>query len=239
MGSIGSYKYPDISVPEAYKTAKIIYDFSGQSMSVQLLAEKLNISARGGWTGMILFSLKRYGLAEGRGLLHTTDLAEKLVNPLTPQELQATKETIFNKIELWVRIRKDYGTKALSGEFCSYLVDKLHVDRQIAQSKYEKVAKLYTESVAFCFPSTSSESNYEDDRRTEQDMEERPANLSSSFQVRQPSQPSGVVSYGSSDEYNIWVKKDIIAIEFVESQLEAIKAWLKLQKTKLQTEKVS
>jgi hypothetical protein len=238
MGSIGSYKYPDLSVPEATKIAKTIYDFPSHSMSVQLLAEKLKISARGGWTGMILFSLKRYGLAEGRGLLHTTPLGEKLVNPLTAKELQSTKEEVFNKIELWSRIHKDYGAKVPGSEFCSYLVEKLSVDRETAQSKYEKIAKLYTESVAFCFPpEPSSISIYDDGRGSETVTVEKRFQEAPVECTRVT--PGGTVSYGSSEEYGIWVKKDIAAIEFAESQIEAIKAWLKLQKTKVMAEKAS
>ena len=236
MAKIGNYSYPDISVAEASRIAKLIYDFPSHSMSVKMLAEKLGISARGGWTGMILFSLKKYGLVEGRGTLRTTELAEKLVNPKSNQELTATKEFVFNKIDLWTKIRKDYGEKALDGDFWGYLADKLPVDRTIAQSKYEKIAKLYTESVTFCFPPTTSNLNYEDGRRTEQYMDETQQQTSG---APIPRTPSGTVSYGSSEEYGIWVKKDIVAIEFAETQIEAIKAWLKLQKTKLAPQKAS
>jgi hypothetical protein len=236
MAKIGNYSYPDISAPEASRIAKLIYDFPSHSMSVKMLAENLGISARGGWTGMILFSLKRYGLVEGRGTLRTTELAEKLVNPISAQELATAKSTVFNKIELWVKIRKDYGEKALSSEFAGYLSEKLPVDRTIAQAKYEKIAKIYTESVAFCFPPATSSSIEEEGRGERTSMEGRQPQTQLETA---PRTPSGVVSYGSSEEYGIWVKKDLVAIEFAESQIEAIKAWLKLQKAKLATEKAS
>lgn len=156
MAKIGTYSYPDISVPEAVRIAKLIYDFPSHSMSVKMLAEKLGISARGGWTGMILFSLKKYGFVEGRGTLRTTEIAAKLVNPISDQEFVSARELVFNKIELWVKMKKDYGEKVPSSEFCGYLVEKLPIDREIAQSKFEKIAKLYTESVTFCFPPTTS-----------------------------------------------------------------------------------
>lgn len=232
MAKIGSYSYPDISVAEASRIAKVIYDFPSHSMSVKMLAEKLGISARGGWTGMILFSLKKYGLVEGRGTLRTTELAEKLVNPKSNQELTTTKEFVFNKIDLWAKIRKDYGVKALDSDFWGYLADKLPVDRTIAQSKYEKIAKLYTESVTFCFSPTASSKTiqvYDEGRGSETVTIEK--------YNQPPEAPSGTVSYGSSEEYGIWVKKDLVSINFAESQLEAIKAWLQLQKNKLSGEK--
>jgi hypothetical protein len=236
MAKIGMYSYPDVSVPEAVKIAKVIYDFPSHSMSVKLLAEKLGISARGGWTGMILYSLKRYGFAEGRGTLRTTDMGAKIVNPVSLQEFTSAKELVFNKIEFWVRIRKDYGEKAPSSEFCGYLVDKLGIDRIIAQSKFEKVAKIYTESLYYCFPPTTSSLSYEGGRRAEPTMENTQSRPSS-----EPTSdvPCDVVNYGSSDDYNIWVKRDQKSIEFAESQIEAIKAWLKHQKAKLQAEKIS
>jgi len=236
MAKIGTIRYPDVSVPEASKYTKIIYDFPTHSMSVKMLTEKLNLSTRGGWTGMILYSLKSYGLVEGRGVLRTTELGEKLVNPLSAQELAVTKETVFNKIDLWTKIRKDYGEKALSSEFCSYLADKLLIDRTIAQSKYEKVAKLYTESVTFCFPPTPSNLNDEGGRRKESLMENP---QTPSQQVPTPRTPSGTVSYGSSVDYNIWVRRDLKSIAFVESQIEAIKSWLKFQKDQIVEEQKS
>ena len=54
-----------------------------------------------------------------------------------------------------------------------------------------------------------------------------------------PKAPSGVASFGASEDFSIWVKKDITAIEFVESQIVAIQAWLKHEKAKLETEKAS
>jgi hypothetical protein len=232
MGKIGRYYYPDLALNEASKIAKLIYDFPSHSMSVKMMAEKLSLSSRGGWTGMILASMKNYGLTEGRGILRTTDLAEKLVNPKNDQELKQTKEQIFNRIELWAKIRKDYGEKALSSDFWAYLAEKLPIDRTIAQQKSEKIAKLYTESIAFCSPPTPSIAPEEGGRRSEYTQE----TVRPTPNENPPRVPSGVASYGSSEDYSIWVKKDIAAIEFVESQIEAIKSWLEREKSKLQPE---
>jgi hypothetical protein len=234
MGRIGRYYYPDLPMNEAYKITKLIYEFPGHSMSVKMMAEKLRISARGGWTGMIIASLKNYGLTEGRGTLRTTSLAEKLVNPKNSQESVEAKKEAFNKIDLWTKIRKDYGEKALSSDFWAYLAEKLPVDRIMAQSKSEKIAKLYTESAAFCFPPPSSILIGEEGRGSENTMVEKNPQIETS-----PKVPSGVVTYGSSEDYGIWVKKDMVSIEFAESQIEAIKAWLKHEKAKLEPEQAS
>jgi len=228
MGKIGRYYYPDISLSEASKIAKLIYDFPSHSMSVKMMAEKLGLSARGGWTGMIIASLKNYGLTEGRGTLRTTDLADRLVNPKSEQELLQTKEQIFNRIDLWAKIRKDYGTKALSSDFWAYLAEKLPIDRTIAQKKSEKIAKIYTESVTFCFPPTPS-THMEEGRRAEYVQGTTPQPPTEQI----PKVPSGIVCYGSSEDFNIWVRKDITSIEFLESQIEAIKSWLRHEKDKL------
>lgn len=235
MGKIGPYYYPDLQLGEGYNITKSIYDFPQHSMSVKMMAEKLGISARGGWTGMIIASLKKYGLVDGRGTLRATSLAEKLVNPKNNQEFIDAKKEIFEKIKLWTKIRKDYGQKALPSDFWAYLAEKIPVDRTIAQKKSEKIAKLYTEAVTFCFPLTPSNRNNEGSRRIDKQMSELEQNPTS----QTPINPTGTVSYGSSEEYGIWVKKDLVAIEFAESQIEAIKSWLKMQKTKLETEKAS
>ena len=230
MGNIGRYYYPDLTLSEASKIVKLIYDFPGHSMSVKMMAEKLGISSRGGWTGMIIASLKNYGLTEGRGTLRTTDLAEKLVNPKNDQELLQTKEQIFKRIELWVKIRKDYGDKALSSDFWAYLAEKLPVDRTIAQAKSKKIAKLYTDSIAFCFLPTPSIHSEEEGRGAEY-MQETNRQTSTETVSKVP---SGVACYGSSEDFNIWVRKDIASIEFLESQIEAIKSWLKHEKAKIE-----
>ncbi len=233
MGKIGRYYYPDLQLNEAHKIVKMIYDFPQHSMSVKMMAEKLGISARGGWTGMIIASMKNYGLTDGRGTLRTTSLGEKLVNPKNQQELIEAKEEIFNKIKLWTKIRKDYEEKALPSDFWPYLAEKLPVDRTIAQKKSEKIAKLYAEAVAFCFPPVSSIHIGEEGRGSENIMTEE------TQPETKPNVPSGVATYGASGDYGIWVKKDIASIEFTETQIEAIKGWLKHEKAKLQPENAS
>jgi len=131
-------------------------------------------------------------------------------------------------------MRNEYNDKAPSSEFCSYLVEKLLIDRETAQAKYEKLAKLYTESVAFCFPPSTPNLSNEAGRRTETPMETHTQNTR---EEPSPEVPCDIVRYGASDDYSIWVKNDAKAIEFVESQIDAIKAWLKHQKGKLESEK--
>lgn len=154
VGKLGSYYIPDIDVDEAVKYTKTVYDFPNHSMSIQLFADKNQLKVRGGWTGMILASMKKYGLVEGRGILRTTELAEQIINPKDDYEAQEARNKVFNKIELWNKIRSDYGDKALPSDFWAYLADKHFIDRVMAQTKAEKVAKLYTKSRMFCYPTT-------------------------------------------------------------------------------------
>jgi len=229
MGRIGGQYYPDIEVDEAVRIAKIIYDFPGHLMNVQTLAEKLDIKPRGGWTGMILASIKRYGLVEGRGTLRATDLAEKIVNSKSTSELQLAKQDLFNNIGLWSIIRSDYGEKALSSDFWAYLAEKLTVDRAEAKKKSEKIAKLYTNAIAFCLPpSPAMEEGRRDIMMREQIIESPTIET-----IEKP--PTGTVRYGSSEDFGIWVKKDARSISFLETQIEAIKSWLKYEKSKLET----
>lgn len=227
MGKLGNFYYPDIDAKEAVDITRHIYDFPSHTMSVPMLAEELKIKARGGWTGMILASIKNFGLVEGRGTLRTTDLAEKIINPIDDNELMTAKLELFNKIELWKIIRADYADRALSSEFTGYLIDKVSVDRIEVQKRSKKIAKLYTSSVAFCFSPTT---------RVEEGRREKPIQDQT---IKKPlvdarmMSPENSVSYGSSEDFGIWVKKDIKAISFLESQIEAIKAWLEHQKSKI------
>lgn len=227
MGKLGNFYYPDIDAKEAVDITRHIYNFPSHTMSVQMLAEKLNISARGGWTGMILASLKNFGLVEGRGTLRTTPLAEKIINPIDDNELMTAKLELFNKIELWRLIRADYEDRALSSEFTGYLIEKVSADRIKVQKRSKKIAKLYTNSVAFCFsPTTRIEEGRREKRIQDQTIDKPLAEISTMS-------PENSVSYGSSEDFGIWVKKDIKSINFLESQIEAIKAWLEHQKSKI------
>ena len=216
MGKIGEHYYPDIDPEEAVKYAKIIYDFPSHSLSVQMLAEKLGLKTRGGWTGMIIASLKKYGLVDGRGTLRATDLTEKIVNPKNTQELQSAKADLFNKIELWKRIRYDYGEKVLSSDFWAYLAEKHSVDRVEAKKKGEKVAKLYTKSVAFCFPPNASITSVEAGRR-EMTVQEASSDLKALMNIH-----SGIGEL-RTDEYGILKIKDVISIDIAITLLQSLK----------------
>lgn len=156
MGKLEDYYYPDIDLEEAVSYTKAVYDFPNHTMSRQLFADKHKLKVRGGWTGMILASLKKFGLIEGRGTLRATSLAERILNPRNEQEANSAKNEAFNNIYLWSQIRSDYGEKALPRDFWAYLADKYSVDRVIAKQKAEKIAKLYTKSSAYTFPPGTS-----------------------------------------------------------------------------------
>jgi hypothetical protein len=166
MGKLDNQYYPDIDLAEAVNYAKTIYDFPNHTMSLSLFADKNNLKIRGGWTGMILASMKKYGLIEGRGNLRATELAEKILNPKNEQEAKSAKLMAFSQISLWTQIHVDYGDKALPSDFWAYIADKYAVDRVKAKGKAEKIAKLYTKSSAYTYTPGSSTTIEEGRRET-------------------------------------------------------------------------
>jgi len=221
MAKIGEYYYPDIDIEEAIKYAKTIYDFPSHSMSVSMLAEKHGLKLRGGWTGMILSSLRKYNLIEGRGTLRSTNLAEKIINPKDQFELQSAKAIVFDKIDLWRRIHSDYGEKVPSSDFWAYLAEKFTIDRVEAKEKAEKVAKIYTESLGFCFPSGASAGNIEEDRR-EMVIQDGVRDLKASMFV------NPILGELRTEEYGVLKIKDTVSIETAITLLQSLKEKLKI-----------
>lgn len=83
MGKLAGYPYPEIGPTEAAKIAETIKGKIGDKLEKndrEKLADILgHQSADSGAFRQKLTALKRYGLLEGRGTLHTTELADRLV----------------------------------------------------------------------------------------------------------------------------------------------------------------
>jgi len=84
MGKFGGYPYPEIGPEEATEIIKVIKEKIGetieQSNREKLAKELDHQSADSGAFRQKLTALKRYNLLEGRGTLHTTELADRLIN---------------------------------------------------------------------------------------------------------------------------------------------------------------
>lgn len=83
MGKFGEYPYPEIGPKEAAHIARIIKENIGDTIEQserEKLAELLDHQgADSGAFRQKLTALNRYGLLKGRGTLHTTELADRLV----------------------------------------------------------------------------------------------------------------------------------------------------------------
>lgn len=239
---IGTYSIPNnpYRLPRLVEITKIIYDtfedklipkaYANDALA-KLLKHKTSNNS-GFW--MELAALKAYGLLEAinRSDMRVTNIGKDITYGTEEQINQAALKAVLN-IPLWKPLYERYRCQLPSQDFWAKLQAITGIDAKVARSNEQYITdafRLDTSLIKGINPPSPEVKNLTE---TMENIPTRSAK--DSF----PEVPSDVVSYGSSEDYSIWVKKDPEAIEFVESQIEAIKAWLKHQKTKLATEKTS
>jgi hypothetical protein len=154
MGKIGAYEFPDISLNEAVKIVRIIFDkpFSGEVRDVETLATRLGheTTKSGGFFGKIT-ALKRYGLISGdpKSGLRLTELGTRIAKPMTPEEEQRCMAEVVSNIELFKRIYERIEEKVKKEDFWTVLVEITGVERSIALKQADKIHNLYIEAAKY------------------------------------------------------------------------------------------
>lgn len=151
MAKIGKLYYPDITMEEALKYARTIYESLGRTLSIQELAGKEKI--RGERVGQIIDSLRAYGMIKRDGdELKTTILAEKLLNPdmISESSLRKARKTLFFNIPLWRRIYRGYKEDVTKGSFSKYLRDDIKIKTPEIRKNVGRIQRLYLGALEYC-----------------------------------------------------------------------------------------
>ena len=180
---------------------------------------------------MKLAWMRAYKLIEGRGQVHVTETGRKIAlpSPGSDEENLGVIEAITN-LPLWRELYENYtkNSKDLPTEdFWISLREITGISPEEAKNKADMVRKAFLEDAIHIKVQKPIDSGGKNMGNQNQGG---PSSNSSS--------PSGTASYGASDTYGIWVKEDLKAIEFLESQIEAIKSWINHEKQKLETKQV-
>lgn len=100
MGKLGLYSYPDIRFGDAVQiSGRILSKFKGV-VGVQGLAWELGMAKSSGTLFAKVAALRDFGLVDGRGELKVTELAQRILNPVSEDDEKKARSEAFMKVEL-------------------------------------------------------------------------------------------------------------------------------------------
>jgi hypothetical protein len=100
MGKLGLYSYPDIRFGDAVQiSGRILSKFKGV-VGVQGLAWELGMAKSSGALFAKVAAMRDFGLVDGRGELKVTELAQRILNPVSKEEEKKARSDAFMKVEL-------------------------------------------------------------------------------------------------------------------------------------------
>jgi len=214
MGKIGKYDYPDVSLVEAIKDARKIYDrFKEESVDAKLISE--TIGYKGGTFSQRLSALRKFGLVTSRGKVGMTDLGKIITYPANKdEEIEAIKQAIGN-VELFRILYEKFGIDLPKEKFWVNLASITGAEAPDAKAKAEIIRKIYEESVTPLALRAET---------VEEKIPSKLAEVETDFAVFE------------TDDFKIQVRKDLEAIKFVKEYLmETVKRWLDHVENKVKT----
>jgi hypothetical protein len=100
MAKLGPYSYPDIRFGDSVEIAgRILTKFKG-AVSVKGLAWELGMAEGSGTLFAKVAALRDFGLVDGRGELHVTSLAQRVLFPTGEVEGRQARAEAFQRVEL-------------------------------------------------------------------------------------------------------------------------------------------
>lgn len=149
MAKIGNHEFPEMSIDEAIRAAKILVDdFQGKPNDINNFAEAMgHKSANSGAFFYKVADLRRYGLVESRGDIQATNLAKMIVHPKNNSELQSSINQMIENADAWIILYKRLKTKSPTLEqFRTQLMDITN-DREKASKEADRIRKLYIDVI--------------------------------------------------------------------------------------------
>jgi len=137
--------YPYISLDEAIGVAKKIGELGGFATKADLQEA---IKRKGGWLGMTIVSLKRYGLIEGHGKLNLTEQAKKIISPTFAGEEVEAKKQAFLGVQLFKEIYSRFkGVYPIDNLFVNLLIRNYNIKNKKEAIKTMNIIKENTKVV--------------------------------------------------------------------------------------------
>lgn len=154
---IGKYYYPKHSLSFLVDEVKKLYDeFGTEEITREHIATKLNNSAKSGGFGQKLADFKAYGLLDGRGKFHVTDIGVKATFG-TEDERKIALNSATRNIDLWKLFYNKWGTNISSDTFWIDLAEIANIERSEAKKRANVIRDAYLADAKFILPDNFQE----------------------------------------------------------------------------------
>lgn len=148
MGSLGSYKYPEHTIDQAFQMVKTIDE--NNISKQELLAEELGHSSPdSGAFRNKLTSLRRYGLINKRGEITLSRIAKDALRPGPDMTQEEALGRAVENVDFLSMLYKENDYNPPGDKFWYNLYELAEVEKKEAQEKQEKMKKLYESGLRY------------------------------------------------------------------------------------------
>ena len=177
MAKIGNYEAPDFKFSTIIKgTEKLVEDLSGNVSDEKNFITALGYNSKNGAYLTRVSDMRKYGLLSARGIT-ATELANRIVKPLTQKEKKGAINEAINNISLWKELIKRIGKKDTNEENFRLQLAEITGDRDKAYKNANSILSLYKDILVYYDENLSKNSekyisNGEDKNIVGEDMQQ-------------------------------------------------------------------
>jgi len=149
MGKIGNYEVPDVKFQTILKaTETLVETLNGSISDEKTFIEALGHSSRNGTYLQKVSDMRKYKLLSSRGIT-ATDLAKKIIRPLSQNEKKEAMNKSIESVELWRELFKRMGRKELEEEKFRLQLSEITGDREKAYKQAGNILSLYKDILQY------------------------------------------------------------------------------------------
>lgn len=155
MAKIGNYDSPEFKFSTILNgTEKLVETLKGSVTDEKNFITALGYKSKNGAYLTRVADMRKYGLLSDRGI-NATDLANRIVKPLTPKEKKDAINEAINNINLWKELISRIGKKDVNEESFRLQLAEITGDRDKAYknassilSSYKDILQYYDENIS-------------------------------------------------------------------------------------------
>ena len=149
MAKIGSYETPDFKFLTILKgTEKLVEALGGSASDEKNFITALGYKSKNGAYLHRVSDMRKYGFLSGRGIT-ATELANRIVKPLTQKEKKEAINEAINNIDLWKELIKRIGKKDVNEENFRLQLAEITGDRDKAYKNASSILSLYKDILQY------------------------------------------------------------------------------------------
>lgn len=154
MPKAGTYDFPSYDIDMVLEKLKTAYDqLRSDEMDREVIAEVLDMSARGGGYANLITSLEKYGLIETAwgGKITITELGKIATYGLDEEQINAKNKAVSN-ISIFWDIHSKYGKEATEEQIRAFLRQEANIDVTRVKRVSQKVYRIYNNVSKYVIP---------------------------------------------------------------------------------------